>query len=163
MSSSCLKLPLLILVGVTLLSTACAKQTASISANLMAYNHSLSGVASFEVSLSNGSTVQAGYIAPGAGGGSHTCCIMLPVAWTPTLTATVRKVSTRNGQEQTFVQKVAIPRYDGSLPNHLSVHFLNDDSVKVFITDYLLGHQKYPLRGKEAEMVPGVPLEIRWK
>lgn len=42
-------------------------------------------------------------------------------------------------------------------------HFLHDGSYKILVTKYLLGHRKYPLAGKEAELEPGIPLEIIWE
>lgn len=56
-----------------------------------------------------------------------------------------------------------MPKYLSDEAGHLSVHFLYDGSIKVFVTQYALGHRKYPLSGKEAEMKLGVPLEIVWQ
>jgi hypothetical protein len=58
---------------------------------------------------------------------------------------------------------VPILQYSCAEASKLVVHFLHDGSYKVFVTRYLLGHRKYPLSGKEAELEPGVPLEIIWE
>jgi hypothetical protein len=55
---------------------------------------------------------------------------------------------------------VPVPKYDAKTAGSLNVHFLHNGEVKVFITKYTLGHRDYPLKGKEAEMKPGVPIEI---
>ncbi len=146
------------------MSSACSKEPDGVSANMNAYNHGTDGIVQYDVELSTGAAVGSGFIGPGKGGGAMTCCVMLPAAWSPSLSATVRKIiALDNGEKRTVIKTVAIPKYDASLPNHLSVHFLHDGNVKVFVTKYLLGHQNYPLTGKEAELVPGVPLKIRWK
>jgi hypothetical protein len=42
----------------------------------------------------------------------------------------------------------------------LNVHFLRDGEVKVFANRLSLWHPDYPLKGKEAELQPGVPIEV---
>jgi hypothetical protein len=158
-----LKLRSLLIAGVILMCSACGKDPGGITANMTAYNHSVESIASFDVELSTGAAVGAGFIAPGQGGGALTCCVTLPPAWTPGLKVTVRKIAGHNGETQVTIKSVAIPKYDATQNNNLNVHFLNDGNVKVFVTQYALGHQNYPLRGKEADLVPGVPLQIRWK
>ena len=73
-------------------------------------------------------------------------------------------MDTVKGDRRIRVEKiVSIPQYTSSDASIFVVHFLHDGSYKVFVTKYSLGHRKYPLSGKEAELEPGVPLEIIWE
>lgn len=77
--------------------------------------------------------------------------------------ATIVMNTVKNGKRIRVEKTVFIPRYDSSDAGRFVVHFLHDGSYKVFVTKYLLGHRKYPLAGKEAELEPGIPLEIIWE
>ena len=50
------------------LNTACGKELMKTSVSLTAYNHTESGVGSYIVTLADGNSVEAGYLAPGEGG-----------------------------------------------------------------------------------------------
>ncbi|MEG0879681.1 MAG: DUF3304 domain-containing protein [Janthinobacterium sp.] len=144
-------------------SIACSKEPMKIVVNLTAYNHTENGVGSYIVTLDDGSSTEAGYLAPGEGGGGKTCCLSIPATWKPGMNATIAMHVLKNGKPIRVEKTVSIPRYDSSDAGRFVVHFLHDGSLKVFATKYLLGHRKYPLSGKEAELEPGVPLEIIWE
>ena len=142
---------------------ACSKEPMKIDVNLTAYNHTEHGVGSYIVTLDDGSSAEAGYLGPGEGGGGKTCCLSIPLVWKPGMKATI-VMDTVKGDRRIRVEKiVSIPQYTSSDASIFVVHFLHDGSYKVFVTKYSLGHRKYPLSGKEAELEPGVPLEIIWE
>ena len=133
------------------------------SVSLTAYNHTESGVGSYIVTLADGTSVEAGYLGPGEGGGGETCCLSIPSAWKPDMKATISMHILKNGKPIQVEKTVFVPRYNSSDAGRFVVHFLHDGSLKVFVTKYSLGHRKYPLSGKEAELEPGIPLEIIWE
>ncbi|MCC7712976.1 MULTISPECIES: DUF3304 domain-containing protein [Janthinobacterium] len=142
---------------------ACSKESMKTSVSLTAYNHTESGVGSYIVTLADGTSVEAGYLAPGEGGGGETCCLSIPSVWKPGMKATISMQILKNGKPIRVEKTVSVPRYNSSDAGRFVVHFLHDGSLKVFVTKYSLGHRKYPLSGKEAELEPGVPLEIIWE
>lgn len=129
---------------------------------ITAYNHTDQGVGSYSVSTPGGDRVGAGYLDAGAGGGGYTCCISVPSVWRPGLAVTVSYVTIVNNAKKTLVHVVSIPQYDTKTANTMIVHFLRNGDVKVFVTGIMLGHRDYPLKGKEAELTPGIPIKIRW-
>lgn len=142
---------------------ACNKESMKTAVSLTAYNHTENGVGSYIVTLDDGSSVEVGYLAPGEGGGGETCCISIPATWKPGVNATIAMHILKNGKPLRVEKTVSIPSYNSSETGRFVVHFLHDGSLKVFVTKYSLGHRKYPLAGKEAELEPGVPLEIIWE
>ena len=141
----------------------CGKESMKTGVSLTAYNHTENGVGSYIVTLTDGTSVEAGYLAPGEGGGGETCCLSIPSAWNPGMKATISMHILKNGKPIRVEKIVSVPRYNSSDAGRFVVHFLHDGSLKVFVTKYSLGHRKYPLSGKEAELEPGVPLEIIWE
>ena len=141
----------------------CSKESMKTSVSLTAYNHTENGVGSYTVTLADGTSVEAGYLAPGEGGGGETCCLSIPSVWKPGMKATISMPILKNGKPIRVEKIVSVPRYNSSDAGRFVVHFLHDGSLKVFVTKYSLGHRKYPLSGKEGELEPGVPLEIIWK
>ncbi|PJC99983.1 hypothetical protein GQ37_006710 [Janthinobacterium sp. BJB1] len=113
--------------------------------------------------MADGSSAGAGYLGPGEGGGGDTCCLSLPAAWKPGMRAAVVMHTVKDGKDVRVEQSVAVPPYARADAGRFVVHFLHDGSCKVFVSKYPLGHRKYPLSGKEAELEPGVPLEIIWQ
>ncbi|ATD61119.1 hypothetical protein CNX70_13800 [Janthinobacterium svalbardensis] len=87
----------------------------------------------------------------------------MPSVWKPGMKATISMHILKNGKPIRVEKIVSVPRYNSSDVGRFVVHFLHDGSLKVFVTKYSLGHRKYPLSGKEAELEPGVPLEIIWE
>ena len=142
---------------------ACSKENMMLSVNVSAYNHTEHGIGGYLVTLSTGSRVEAGYLDPGSGGGGYTCCLAIPATWQAGMTAKIRMHTIKNGKEISVEKTVPIPKYVSSDAGNFIVHFLHDGSCKVFVTKYILGHRKYPLSGKEAELEPGVPVEIIWE
>lgn len=122
-----------------------------VSANLIGYNHTDSEIAYFNASGTGG-----GYLAAGAGGGSFTCCVSLPSTWRPGLQVKIGWMSNDLWQEEV----VTVPKY--TEVGNLDVHFLRRGGVKVFSTKYALWHEDYPLKGEEAQMVPGKDPQSPW-
>ena len=77
--------------------------------------------------------------------------------------ATIVMSTVKNGKDIRVEKTVFVPQYARADAGRFVVHFLHDGSYKVLVTKYLLGHRKYPLSGKEAELEPGIPLEIIWE
>ena len=144
-------------------NVACSKESMKISVSLTAYNHTEHGVGSYIVTLQDGSSAEAGYLDPGQGGGGQTCCLSIPAVWKPGMKATIVMDTVKNGKAIRVEKTVPVPQYARADAGRFVVHFIQDGSYKVFVTKYLLGYRKYPLAGKEAELEPGVPLEIIWK
>ncbi|MCC7683506.1 DUF3304 domain-containing protein [Janthinobacterium sp. FW305-128] len=134
-----------------------------IDVNLTAYNHTEHGIGSYIVTLEDGSSAEAGYLDPGQGGGGKTCCLSIPSVWRPGMKATIVMDTVKNGKDIRVEKTVPVPQYARADARKFVVHFLHDGSYKVFVTNYLLGHRKYPLSGKEAELHPGVPIRIIWE
>ena len=146
-----------------LISTGCARGMNYYGTHITGYNHSQHDIAYFSAKIGDGKSGGEGYIGAGTGGGSMTCCIQVPIKWEANLRATVRFTADVNGADKEIIKEVSIPKYSSDDAGHVSVHFLYDGSVKVFFTQYSLGHRKHPLIGKESEMKPGVPTEIIWQ
>lgn len=87
-----------------------------------------------------------------SGGGSFVCCVMLPVR--PPEGYTV-KVGWDDDEGQHHERDVAVPPF--TKPGDLTVHFLRNDQIKVFVSNVYLLHPDYPLKGEEANLRDGVP------
>lgn len=147
----------------SILNIACSKELMKISVNVTAYNHTENGIGSYEVKLADSSSVEVGFLAPGNGGGGQTCCLSIPDVWQPGMKVTIVMNGVKAGKDIREEKTVSVPKYSPDDVGMLVVHFLHNGSYKVFVTKYLLGHRKYPLSGKEAELRPGVPLKIIWE
>lgn len=55
-------------------------------------------------------------------------------------------------------RQIPVPKYDAKTLADFNVHFLRGDDIKVFALRMTLGHPDYSLKGQEAELTPGVPL-----
>ena len=144
-------------------TVACNKESMKTAVSLTAYNHTEHGVGSYIVTLDDGYSVEAGYLDPGQGGGGQTCCLSIPSVWKSGMKATIIMDTIKNGKAIRVEKTVPVPQYARADASMFVVHFLYDGSYKVFVTRYLLGHRKYPLSGKEAELHQGVPLKIIWE
>jgi len=71
----------------------------NVTVNLSAYNHTETGVGGYVVTLSNGSRMEAGFLAPGKGGGGMTCCLSIPATWHSGMTANIIMSSIKDGKE----------------------------------------------------------------
>lgn len=140
----------------------CSKQLETISLSLTAYNHMTKGIAWYSVDVPDGIGGSAGFLAAGVGGGGFTCCVAVPAVWREGMTVTVIRTNFANEVETNVERVVPVPKYDATNVSKFIVHFLRNGEVRVFVTGIMLGHRDYPLRGKEAELKPGVPIRIRW-
>jgi hypothetical protein len=154
------KIWLCAVLGCALLSTACSKEPATTSLQLSGYNHTDKSIGSFSISGGGGEGGEAGYLGPGQGGGGFTCCVSVPTVWRPSLKVTVIWDGWEKDVEKTITRVVQVPKYDAKTASTMDVHFLRSGEVKVFVLRIGLGHRDYPLKGKEAELKPGVPIEI---
>ncbi|MCC7680795.1 hypothetical protein [Janthinobacterium sp. FW305-128] len=57
---------------------AMGKESHELTVNLSGYNHTDHGIGSYEVTLQNGATAEAGYLDAGQGGGGYTCALPFP-------------------------------------------------------------------------------------
>lgn len=114
-------------------------------ASIVGYNHTHEGL---RFSVNGYGNI---YQHPHSGGGSKTCCIGVPKHWQPGVSVKVEWLM--GDDEKVHAKMVPVPRYDRG--GSLSVHFLNGDRIKVFITPYALWHADYPLKGEDAQIKPG--------
>lgn len=154
------KIWLCAVLGCALLSTACSKEPATTSLQLTGYNHTDRGIGSYSVSGGGGEGGSAGYIAAGAGGGKFSCCVSVPTVWQPDMKITVTWDGWEKDVEKMIIRVVPVPKYDAKTASTMNVHFLRSGKVKVFVSRSGLRNRDYPLKGKEAELKPGVPIEI---
>jgi hypothetical protein len=138
----------------------CSNAESTRELGLVGYNHSGSSIGSYAVTVGN-KRREGGYIGPGQGGASEICCVIVPKTWKPGMTATISVLNYDGKKFTTTEQVVTVPKYDGDRETMFSVHFLHDGRIKVFVDQYDLWHKDYPLKGKEAEMRPGEPVEVR--
>lgn len=137
---------------VLLCALAACSNGKTVSANLTGYNHTDKTIGAFYVD-----GVWGGNVTPPAGGGKFVCCTVLPSPWTETVFV---KLTWEDHDGKTHTKQVSVPRYDPRTLSRLNVHFLRDGEVKVFANRLSLWHPDYPLKGKEAELQPGVPIEV---
>jgi hypothetical protein len=130
------------------------KQGKTVGAELTGYNHTDKTIGAFYVNGEWG-----GNITPGSGGGSFVCCVRLPDPWQPGMTV---KVSWEDHELKTQERVVSVPEYDARTLSDFNVHFMRGGEIKVFAYRGGLLHKDYPLKGPEAQLKPGVPLDIRY-
>lgn len=135
------------------LSAACKSEPKTASFNISGYNHTDTTIGAFYVNGKWG-----GALVPGVGGGKFVCCLKLPDPWQPGMKVTV-EWDDKDDKQQTRL--IEIPQYDAKTASTANVHFLRSGEIKIFVNRYSLWHTDYPLKGKEAELKPGVPIE-RW-
>lgn len=119
-----------------------------IATNLVGYNHTDQSIGHFSVDGKEGSFLAAHSI------GGFICCMSVPNPWSPGMEVTVGWTDRydRNYQEH----RVPVPKYDAQNTAQMSVHFLRNGTIKVFVPSAGLGNRDYPLKGPEAELTPGV-------
>ena len=130
------------------MTTACGKGATNIPTELVGYNHT-----SESLDFSVGE-VSGGLLMPGTGGGGFVCCVALPTTWHEGLTVTIEW----HNVHQSFKRVVPVPPYDPKTVSDFNVHFLRNGEIKVFPLHYGLYHSNYPLKGEEAELIPGKPI-----
>lgn len=117
----------------------------SIPLDLVGYNHTDRSIYAFGVDGQGGP-----YIDAHKGGGNFTCCASVPRTYRPGMTMKVEWVNGRNDVPQQ--RTVPVPPYRVNEIGTLSVHFLRDGDIKVFVTMMTLWHPHYPLKGDEARL-----------
>ena len=122
------------------------------AASMTGYNHTDKSIGAFYVNGGWG-----GNIFPGTGGGKFVCCVDLPDPWYDGLSVTVEW---EDEESQMHKRVVPVPQYDAKTTAGFKVHFLRNGGIKVFAGPFYLRHRDYPLKGVEAELKPGVPIEI---
>jgi hypothetical protein len=132
---------LAMLAALSLAMSGCGEEPISVS--MVGYNHTDVGIYAFEVNGRGGPNIGAH-----KGGGSFTCCVTVPRIHKPGMTAKVRWVHRIDDVPQERI--VPVPPYRPEDVGLLTLHFLRDGSIKVFVTMTLLGHPAYPLKGDEA-------------
>lgn len=150
-----LAVPCLTLVGAC--NPAPPAEVKSFAADVTGYNFTTEGVQEFYV---NGK--YASNLPPFGGGGGSSCCVSLPSPWRPDLMAKVdwkigdwtvpysqiSDLSTKEQikccwKERTLSRTVPVQKY-GPEGGSLQVFFLPKDEIKVWVTNYDLGHDKHP-------------------
>jgi hypothetical protein len=134
------------------------KKEEPVTVGITGYNFTAEGVERFYVNNMYGSNLP-----PYGGGGATSCCVNVPVSWTPNLVARVDwtighwtksydelKAMPFDEQvkccwtERTFSKTVPIEPYEADKMGSLQVFFLPDDQIKVWVSKYDLGHERHP-------------------
>ena len=139
------------------LSLAACKPTAAkpMTVGITGYNFTAEGVQEYYVNGMRGSNLP-----PYGGGGSTSCCVSLPAKWTPGLAVKVSwtigdwkvpyaQIAALSTQEQiaccwaerTLNRVVPVERYE--VGGIAQVFFLPQDDIKVWVSQYDLGHEKH--------------------
>jgi Protein of unknown function (DUF3304) len=126
--------------------SACAEK--NYAASISPHNHTNQYIDAVYVNGNWGGNVFAH-----SGGGSWVCCVTLPSVYSNDLTVQVSWVDD-NGVSH--VRQVKVEPY--AKPGHLMVHFLRTGEIKVLVSNLGLRHPEYPLKGEEATLKPGMPL-----
>ena len=148
---------LLIAILLMAMVSACKPEPKPMTAGITGYNFTREGVQNFSVNEMYGSNIP-----PYGGGGSLSCCVLLPANWMPELRATVHwtigdwtvpyeqieNLSTKEQirccwSQRTLTKTVPIEPY-GEDGGAVQVFFLPDDEIKIYVSNYDLGHEKHP-------------------
>lgn len=133
---------------------ACWKEE-SIPVGIVGYNHTDVTIIQFLINGGNGDSA----LRPHQGGGSTSCCAMIPDHWHPGMTVEISWTTDLKVYQK---QVVPIPKYDEV--GDLAVHFLRNGEIKIFVTNVRLGHPDYPLTGPEAGLRAGEdPIRDEWR
>ena len=144
---------LLILLAQVL--SACQGKEESSPTGIVGYNHTDTTIVQFLINGGNGDSA----LRPHQGGGSTSCCVMVPDHWRPGLKV---EISWTNDLKNYHKKIVPIPKYEKV--GDLTVHFLRNGDVKIFVTHIFLGHPDYPLTGPEAGLRAGEdPVREDWR
>lgn len=126
---------------------ACQGKDESAPVGIVGYNHTDTTIAQFLINGGNGDS----FIDAHTGGGSTSCCAMIPDHWRPGMKV---EISWTTDLKTYHKQMVPIPEYDDKA-GHMAVHFLRNGEVRVYVSNLYLGHPDYPLTGPEAGLSPG--------
>lgn len=121
-----------------ILLSSCTEDTAMPS--IVGINYSGHPISTFLVNGYDGANVPA-Y----GGGGGFVCCIAVPRRWRHGLTAKIQWTEAVPGPEKWYEALVAIPHYQPDETSFFAVHFYEDRTVKVLVTNLGHLHPKYPL------------------
>ena len=141
---------LCLIVACALLPLISACGESMVATNLVGYNHTDKSIGHFTVNGKGGAFLQAH-----KGGGGFTCCVSFPNPWREGYQVTVGWTDDYDENYQERV--VSVPKYDASNTGQMSVHFLRNGEIKVFVTLGGLGGKDYPLKGPEAQLDPSSP------
>lgn len=131
----------------------------TLATSVVGYNHTDRDVGHFTVDSGINSS-GGGFLMAHHGGGKFACCISIPKPWSPGTKVTVGWTDDHDENYQERI--VEVPRYDADKTGQMSVHFLRNGEIKVFVTLGGLGGPDYPLKGSEAGLYPGEdPVEVR--
>ena len=104
-------------------------------------NHTTTYIADFYIDGAFGGNISN--INNGGGGGSTTCCVVIPHHYRPGLTAKVRWNHTESRIDNWKEAVASIEPYsDGG--GRAWVHFMQDGSVRIVVSNYAPGHSDYP-------------------
>ena len=146
----------LALLAVALGLAACSPSAAKpVTVGITGYNFTAEGVQEYYVNGMRGSNLP-----PYGGGGSTSCCVSLPAKWSPDLTVkvswtighytrpwgerknmTVQEESACCWHQRTLSKVVSVERYE--VGGIVQVFFLPHDEIKVWVSQYDLGHEKH--------------------
>ncbi|MET3914574.1 hypothetical protein ABID97_001356 [Variovorax sp. OAS795] len=146
----------LALLAVALGLAACSPSAAKpVTVGITGYNFTAEGVQEYYVNGMRGSNLP-----PYGGGGSTSCCVSLPAKWSPELTVkvswtighytrpwgerknmTVQEESACCWHQRTLSKVVSVERYE--VGGIVQVFFLPHDEIKVWVSQYDLGHEKH--------------------
>lgn len=140
----------------------CSEKPETTPLEITAYNHTDREIAWYSVEIEGSRGGGAGFLGAGSGGGGFTCCISVPSTWTSEVKIKVSVVEIFGNDERKIVRLVSVPKYDAKTAGAMNVHFLRNGEIKIFVTRIMLGHRDYPLKGREAELKPGIPIKIIW-
>ena len=108
--------------------------------SIVGINYSSHAISAFRV---NG--YEAGYVDAHGGGGGLVCCVGVPRRWRNGLTAKVQWTEDERDPAKWRELVVPIPRYQRNETSLFAVHFYEDRTVKVLVTNIAHWHPKYPL------------------
>lgn len=129
------------------LLAACQGRGESTAVGIVGYNHTDTTIAQFLINGENGDS----FVDAHSGGGSTSCCAMVPDNWRPGLEVEISWTTDLKTYQKRIVP---IPEYDDAA-GHLAVHFLRDGNIRAYVSSTYLGHPDYPLKGPEAGLNEG--------
>lgn len=139
--------------------SACGNE--SVGTSVVGYNHTDKNIASFVVKGGPDNQGGGGFLEAHSGGGGFSCCISVPKPWRPGLKVVVGWTDAQSLAYQE--RQVPVPEYDARNTAQMSVHFLRNGEIKVFVPPFGLGNPNYPLKGPEAGLYPGEDPVDAWR
>jgi hypothetical protein len=136
-------------------SAGCSSQEARYAATIIGYNHTSNGIIEYTVKIDEGEAVSGLSLRPHSGGGGFVCCINVPVQWHDKMNVIVHVTEVVEGKEREREVIVPMPEFDSDYMTYLNVHFLRNESIKVFLAGTTISSKNYPLQGAEANL--GLP------